>query len=101
VASERKPGLVIVDTLSDKHGRPVRIGYRGSDVEIAVTPPVGRHDRIVLDGEQRNQFIKAWAEAEHQAEAHEAVRAAQGRLIDAIVASVPVKEPLVQVVPGA
>ena len=56
--------LIIIDTLADKHGRPVRIGYRGSDVEIAVTPPIGRHDRIVFDGEQRDRFIKAWAEAE-------------------------------------
>lgn len=64
-----KPALVVVDTLRDKHGRPVRVGYRGSDVEIAVTPPSTRHDRIVFDGEGRDRFIKAFAAAEREDEA--------------------------------
>lgn len=67
--SERKPELVIVDALRDRHGRTVKAGWRGSDVEIIVTPHSGHDGRISLDGEQRDRFIKAWAEAERRAEA--------------------------------
>jgi hypothetical protein len=65
---ERKPELVIVDTLKDKHGRTVKVGYRGSDVEIIVTPHSGHDGRIALDGEQRDRFFKACAKAERLAE---------------------------------
>ena len=66
---ERKPELVIVDTLKDKHGRTVKVGYRAGDVEIIVTPHSGHDGRIALDGEQRDRFFRACAEAERLAEA--------------------------------
>ena len=59
----RKPELVVVDTLKDKHGRTVKVGYRGADVEIIVTPHSGHDGRIALDGEQRHRFMMAWAQA--------------------------------------
>lgn len=68
MASERKPEFVVVDTLKDKFGRTVKVGYRGADVEIVVTPHSGHDGRIALDGEQRDRFIKAWAKAEIEAE---------------------------------
>ena len=70
MASERKPELVIVDTLKDKHGRTVKVGHRGGDVEIIVTPHSGSGGRIALDGDQRDRFIKAFAQAEIAAERH-------------------------------
>jgi hypothetical protein len=70
--SERKPELVIVDTLKDKHGRTVKVGHRGGDVEITVTPHSGHDGRIALDDEQRGRFIRAWALAEQIIEAAEA-----------------------------
>ena len=70
---ERKPKLVIVDTLKDKHNRTVKVGYRGGDVEIIVTPHSGHDGRIALDGEQRDRFFRACAEAERQVEMPEAV----------------------------
>jgi hypothetical protein len=68
MTNERKPELIIVDTLKDKHGRTVKVGYRGADVEIIVTPHSGHDGRMAFDGEQRDRFIKAWAEAEKLAE---------------------------------
>lgn len=73
MASERKPELVIVDTIKDKHGRTVKVGHRGGDVEIVVTPHSGHDGRIALDGEQRDHFIKAWALAEMAAERQSAM----------------------------
>lgn len=68
MASERKPELVIVDTLKDKHGRTVKVGYRGADVEIIVTPHSGHDGRIALDGEQRDRFLRAFAESADDAD---------------------------------
>jgi hypothetical protein len=70
MTNERKPELIIVDTLKDKHGRTVKVGYRGADVEIIVTPHSGHDGRMAFDGEHRDRFIKAWAEAEKLAEGH-------------------------------
>jgi hypothetical protein len=67
---ERKPELVVVDTLKDKHGRTVKVGYRGGDVEIIVTPHSGHDGRIALDGTQRNRFVRAFAESERLAEGY-------------------------------
>lgn len=64
----RAPELIIVDKLRDKHGRTVKVGHRGADVEIIVTPHTGHDGRIALDGEGRDRFIKAWADAEIAAE---------------------------------
>lgn len=72
MASDRKPELVIVDTLKDKHRRTVKIGHRGGDVEIIVTPHSGRDGRIALDAERRDRFIKAWADAERAIEREDA-----------------------------
>ena len=68
MASERKPELVIVGTLKDKHGRTVKVGYRGGDVEIIVTPHSGHDGRMAFDGDGRDRFIKAWAQAEFAVE---------------------------------
>ncbi|MGH9056752.1 MAG: hypothetical protein ACRDYY_12980 [Acidimicrobiales bacterium] len=68
MASERKPELVIVDTLKDKHNRTVKVGHRGDDVEVIVTPHSGHDGRISFDAGQRDRFIRAWAESEKQAE---------------------------------
>lgn len=73
--SERKPELVIVDTLKDRHGRTVKVGHRGGDVEIIVTPHSGRDGRIALDDEQRDRFMCAVAQAEMAIEAAEVVEA--------------------------
>lgn len=73
MASERKPELVIVGTLKDSRGRTVKVGHRGGDVEIVVTPHSGHDGRIVLDGEQRDHFIKAWVLAEMAAERQSAM----------------------------
>jgi hypothetical protein len=71
VASERKPELVITDTLKDAYGRTVKVGHRGGNLEIIVTPHSGHDGRIALDDEQREAFIKAWAQAETEIERHE------------------------------
>jgi len=64
----RKPELVIVDTFRDKHNRTVKVGHRGPDVEITVTPHSGHDGRIALDGEQRDRFLRAFAEAADDAD---------------------------------
>jgi hypothetical protein len=69
---ERKPELVIVDTLKDKHNRTVKVGYRGGDVEIIVTPHSGHDGRIAFDGEQRDRFMRAFAAAEQEIERDDA-----------------------------
>lgn len=60
---ERKTQLVIVDTLNDKHGRTVKVGYRGGDVEIVVTPHSGHDGRMAFDAEGRARFVEAWVSA--------------------------------------
>ncbi len=79
----RKPELVIVDTLKDKHNRTVKVGYRGSDVEVIVTPHSGHDGRIALDGPGRDRFIKAWATAERLAEESGAMDEAVTRAVTA------------------
>jgi hypothetical protein len=98
-----KPELVIADTLKDKHGRTVKVGHRGGDVEIIVTPHSGAGARIFLDGRGRDRFIRAWAEAERQAEVVEAeiwcglpggcVRGPGDHLFDSSCQSAPIAPP--------
>lgn len=70
---ERKPELVVVDTLKDKHGRTVKVGYRAGDVEVIVTPHSGHDGRMAFDGEGRARFVRAFAEAERQLQVDVAV----------------------------
>lgn len=75
---ERKPELVIVDTLTDKYGRTVKVGYRAGDVEIIVTPHSGHDGRMAFDGVGRTRFIEAWRAATLQAAAIEAAAETEG-----------------------
>ena len=70
--SDGKPPLVVTGTLKDRRGRTVKVGHRGDDVEVIVTPHSGRDGRITLDGEQRDRFLKAFARAEMAIEREDA-----------------------------
>ena len=70
--SDGKPPLVVTGTLKDRHGRTVKVGQRGGDVEVDVTPYSRRDGRITLDGEQRDRFLEAFARAEMEIEREDA-----------------------------
>lgn len=58
----------VVGTLKDAHGRTVKVGYRGREVEIVVTPHSGHQGRIgFATGEQHEAFATAYADAIQQA----------------------------------
>jgi hypothetical protein len=64
----RKPDLAVTDTLKDAQGRTVKVGHRGGNVEIIVTPHSGHDGRIALDDGGRGRFIRAFAAAELEIE---------------------------------
>jgi len=64
--------LIITGTLKDAYGRTVKVGYRGGNAEIVVTPHSGHDGRIALDGRGRDEFLKALARAEMEIERDEA-----------------------------
>lgn len=59
--------LTVVDTLKDKHNRTVKVGHRGGNVEIIVTPHSGHDGRMAFDPVGHERFMKANAEAARQA----------------------------------
>ena len=58
-----------VDHGTDLRGMRWAVGTRGLNVEVTVDP---KSSFLRLDGDGRDRFIKAFAEAERQAEAYEA-----------------------------
>lgn len=56
--------FTVVDTLKDAKGRTVKVGYRGREVEIVVTPHSGHQGRIAFDThEQHERFAAAYGTA--------------------------------------
>lgn len=59
----------VIDTVTDDSGKLLEIAHAEGKVRIAVKSPAG----IVLDADGRDGFTHAFAVAESQAEAYEAV----------------------------
>jgi hypothetical protein len=62
-------GFDLVDSVPDDYDDEVKVLVHGDMVMLSLPPDVSA---VAFTAEGRDRFAKAWAEAESQAEAHEA-----------------------------